>query len=311
MTKHELAREIYERLVQMNPKDFDAVKGLQNATATGAMADGGWQEADSYRDMIKDKGEAVALEQQSRMVRAEDMVQNLINEALAKAQQDPGNPIHRRELGKLYSQKGDFDNALKYLEELFAAEAGADPTLEKEINDIKGKRISTKIAERKAALAANPGNADAIQGEITALETELNHLQLADAERLVEKYPNDLMYRFELGILYMKTGNIQGAIEQLQKAVGQPQRRVASLNYLGQCFQMEGLHDLAVDQYVRAQEELPMMDGLKKEITYNLGSCYEAMGDAEKAITEFKKIAAVDFGYRDVRQKITRKPPAK
>ena len=134
---------------------------------------------------------------------------------------------------------------------------------------------------------------------------------MRDAEHLVEKYPNDLMYRFDLGALYMKTGNIQGAIEQFQRAVGQPQRRVASLNYLGQCFQLEGLHDLAIDQYTKAKEELPIMDGLKKDITYNLGSAYEAIGDVEKAIAEYKKIAAIVFTYRDVRQKITRKPPPK
>ncbi len=308
MGKHDLELEVYERLVQANPNDFDAQKGLKDATAHGAMAGGGWEEAGSYRDVMKDKEEAVVLEQQSRVVRAEDMVQNLINEALAKAQQEPDNPIHRRELGKLYGQKGDYETALSYLEKLFAAEAGGDPTLEKEINDIKAKVITTKITEKKAQLATNPANAAAIENEIAALDLQHSQLLMRDAERLVEKYPNDLMYRYDLGALYMKIGNIQGAIEQFQKAVSQPQRRVASLNYLGQCFQHEGLHDLAIDQYTKAIEELPIKDGLKKEITYNLAAAYEAIGDADKSITEYKKIAAVDFGYRDVRQKITRKP---
>jgi tetratricopeptide (TPR) repeat protein len=311
MRQFDLAREVFERLLQINPKDFAAQKGLQDATAAGAMAGGGWEDASSYRDVIKDKEEAVALEQQSRVVRAEDMIQNLINETLERARQDPNNPIHQRELGKLYAQKGDFDTAVQYLEALLASEAGADPTLETEINEIKCKRVSAQIAAKKKELTANPANAAAIENEIAALELELGKLQLADAERLVEKYPNDLMYRFDLGVLYMKIGNIAGAIEQFQRAVGQPQRRVASLNYLGQCFQQEGLLDLAVDQYLKAIEELPMMDSLKKEITYNLGTCYEQMGEQEKAIAEFKKIAAVDFGYRDVRQKITRKPPPK
>ena len=93
--------------------------------------------------------------------------------------------------------------------------------------------------------------------------------------------------------------------------VGQPQRRVASLNFLGQCFAHEGLHDLAIDQYIKAQAELPMMDGLKKDISYNLGNCLEQMGEIEKAVAEFKKIAAVDFAYKDIRQRITRKPPQK
>jgi tetratricopeptide (TPR) repeat protein len=119
------------------------------------------------------------------------------------------------------------------------------------------------------------------------------------------------MYRFELGVLYLKSGNVQGAVEQFQKSRGQPQRRVASLNYLGQCFQQMELHDLAIDQYNEAINELPTMDGLKKDLLYNLGCAYETLGEQDKAITEFKKIAAVDFGYRDVKDKIMRKPPKK
>ena len=308
MERHDLAREVYERLLQMNPNDFEAQKGLKDATAHGAMQGGGWEDqSTSFREKLKDEKEAVALEQQSKVVRAEDHVENLIQEVLGKAKHDPDNPIHQRELGKLYAQKGELDTALQYLEKLFAAESGADPTLEKEINDIKARKLQAHINERKTALAANPGNAAAIEAELATLDTQLSQLQLRDTERLVEKYPNDLMYRFDLGVLYMKTGNVAGAIEQFQRAVGQPQRRVASLNYLGQCFEHEGLHDLAIDQYVKAQEELPMMDGLKKDITYNLGDCYEKMGDVEKAIVEFKKIAAVDFGYKDIRQRIMRK----
>lgn len=307
MEKHDLEKEIYERLLQMNPNDFEAQQGLKDATAHSAMAGGGWEEASSYRDVMKDKEEAVALEQQSRVVRADDMVENLIQEALAKSRQEPDNPLHKRELGKLYAQKGNYEQALSYLEALFSAEAGSDPTLEKEINDIKAKMITAKITEKKSQLAADPGSA-AIKEDIARLDLEHSQLLMRDAEHLVEKYPNDLMYRYDLGALYMKTGNVQGAIEQFQKSVGQPQRRVASLNYLGQCFQHEGLHDLAIDQYVRAIEDLPMMDNLKKEITYNLASAYDAIGETEKAVAEFKKIAAVDFSYRDVRQKITRKP---
>jgi tetratricopeptide (TPR) repeat protein len=305
----EMARDTYERLLQLNPNDFEAQKGLKDATAHAAMASGGWEEAASYRDVIKDKEQAIALEQQSRVVRAEDVVENLIREKLAKLQQQPDNPVLQRELGRLYAQKNDFDTALRYLEAIHAREAGADPTLEHEIADIKVKRLEHQIAAKKNQLATNPANAAALEAEIAALEQQITKLRLAETERLVERYPNDLMYRYELGVLYMKTGNIQGAIEQFQKAVGQPQRRIASLNYLGQCFQQLGLYDLAVDQYSKAIAELPMMDNLKKEILYNLASTYEALGEHDKAVAEYKKIAAVDFGYRDVREKITRKPP--
>ncbi|MCX7886387.1 MAG: tetratricopeptide repeat protein [Verrucomicrobiae bacterium] len=310
VSRFDMARAVYDHILQINPADFEAQKGIKDASAHGAMKRGGWEQAVSYRDVIKDKEEAVALEQASRVVRAEDMIDNLIKENLAKLQNDPHNPVIRRELGKLYGQKGDYDRALEYLEALFQAEAGADPTLEKEITELREKRIADKIEAKKKQLEADPRNAT-LQAELKQLESEFAQMQLQDAIRLVEKYPNDLMYRYELGVLYMKTGNIQGAIEQFQRSVGQPQRRIASLNYLGQCFQQLGLHDLAVDQYLRALEDLPLMDGVKKEITYNLATAYEALGETEKAIAEYKKIAAVDFGYRDVRDKIARRPVTK
>jgi tetratricopeptide (TPR) repeat protein len=310
--QHEQARETYERILKVNPSDFEAQKRLKDATAHGAMAGGGWEEQDtSFRDKLKNEKESVALEQESRMVRAEDMVENLIREKLQALANDPDNPVIQRELGKLYVQKEKYEDALRYLEPLYAKEGGADPELEREIADVKVKRLQSAIDEKKKQLETNPANAAALGNEIATLQAELAQVKLADAERLIERYPNDLMYRFELGVLYMNAGNIQGAVEQFQKSVGQPQRRVASLNYLGQCFQQMGLHDLAIDQYNKAIEEIPTMDSLKKDLVYNLGCAYENIGEQEKAVAEFKKIAAVDFGFRDVRQKIVRKPEPK
>ena len=306
--RHAQARDIYERILKLHPNDFEAQKGVQDAVAHGAMQKGGWENAESYRDVIKDKDEAIALEQQSRVVRAEDMIENLIKENIEKLAKEPESAVIQRELGKLYGQKGDFDSALKYLEKIFNAEGGSDPSLEEEISEIRVNRIKARSEALKKQLADKPSRAAELEKQIADTEQEHDKLLLTNAERLVERYPNDLMYRYDLGALYVKIGNPQAAIEQFQKSVGQPQRRVASLNFLGQCFQQLGLHDLAADQYMKAAEELPSMDGLKKDILYNLGQTYEAIGQPEKAIAEYKKIAAVDFSFRDVREKITRKP---
>lgn len=310
--QHAEAREVFERLIQINPNDFEAQRGIKDSTATGAMAGGGWESQDtSFREKLKDKDESVALEQQSRMVRAEDMVENLINEKLAALTNDPESPVIQRELGKLYAQKDNFDESLKYLEALFSKEGGSDPSLEHEIAETKLKRLEWHINSKKKQLETNPANAAALQNEITQLQGELDKFKLSEAERLVERYPNDLMYRFELGSLYMKEGNIEGAVEQLQKSRNQPQRRISSLNLLGQCYQQMGLHDMAIDMYNDAIKEIPVMDGLKKELLYNLGSANEQIGEQEKAMAAFKEIAKVDFGFRDVREKIMRKVPPK
>src|SRR5882724_3719046 len=309
--QHEQARESYDRLLQINPNDFEAQKGAKDSTADGAMAGGGWEESStSFRDKLKDKDESAALEQQSRMVRAVDMLENLIKEKLEALAKEPESSVIQRELGKLYAQRDNYDEALRYLEALYAKEGGQDPSLEKEIGDTKIKRLEFKINGQRKELEKNPGD-PALTNDIAVLEAELDQLKLSEAERLVERYPNDLMYRYELGSLYMKIGDINKPVEQLQKARNQPQRRVASLNQLGQCYQQMGLPDMAVDTYNEAIAELPVMDGLKKDLLYNLGNAYELMGDQEKALAAYKEIAKVDFSYRDVREKIMRKSAPK
>ncbi len=305
---YDAARDIYERILELKPADFEAQKALKDVTASGAMHGGGWNEAESYRDIIKDKEEATTLEQESRMVRAEDMVDNLIREQLDKLRLAPDNPVIKRELGKLHAQKGDYDTALQYFDQLTASEGSVDAALEREISDIRAKRIDAAIAAKRKEREEHPANAATIDQEIAGLEQEAHDLRLAEAEGLVHRYPNDLMYRFDYAVLLMNSGQIQEAVEQFQKSVGQPQKRIASLNYLGQCFQQLGLHDLAVEQFSRAIEETPSMDNLKKDLIYNLGTAYESMNDHDKALAEFKKIAAVDYGFRDVREKIMRKP---
>src|SRR5215212_5354263 len=59
--------EIYNRITEINSRDAEAMRIAKNAAARGSMKTGGWTQAESYRDLIKDKELAVSLEQQNRM----------------------------------------------------------------------------------------------------------------------------------------------------------------------------------------------------------------------------------------------------
>src|SRR5205085_2688247 len=63
----EQAVEIYNKLSEIDPTDAEAMRLGKDAAARASMKTGGWTQAESYRDLIKDKGVAVSLEQQSRI----------------------------------------------------------------------------------------------------------------------------------------------------------------------------------------------------------------------------------------------------
>ena len=64
------------------------------------------------------------------------------------------------------------------------------------------------------------------------------------------------------------------------------------------------MNDLAAKTLSDAVAELVAMDSVKKDLLYNLGSVFEAMSEKDKAIECFKQIYEVDYGYRDVAQKL-------
>src|ERR1700719_2494617 len=59
--------EIYNRISEIDPLDAAALRLGKDASARASMRRGGWAQAESYRELIKDKDLAISLEQQGRM----------------------------------------------------------------------------------------------------------------------------------------------------------------------------------------------------------------------------------------------------
>src|SRR5436853_5378581 len=59
--------EIYNRITEIDPLDANALRLGKDASARASMTAGGWTQAESYRELIKDKEVAISLEQQGRM----------------------------------------------------------------------------------------------------------------------------------------------------------------------------------------------------------------------------------------------------
>jgi tetratricopeptide (TPR) repeat protein len=289
------ARTTYEELVRMKPNDSAFIKALKDVTALDTMQRGGWSEATSYRDVIKDTKEAVLLEQEKKAVKTDRDVDALILETIAKVEREPQNINYKRALADLYARADRLDDALAVLREAETITGGADPQIERSISSVRVQQFDRTARELEAA-------GDSAGAEAQRAEKEAFLLQ--DAEGRVRRYPNDLQFRYDLGVLYYERGRHTEAIQQFQLAHKNPQRRIRSLYYLALCFKHKGQMDIASEQLEKALSELHLMDDTKKDVLYELGVVYEARGNADKAAENFKEIYSVDIGYRDVAAKI-------
>ena len=129
-------------------------------------------------------------------------------------------------------------------------------------------------------------------------------LFLEEARKRVERNPTDLQLRFELGEILVSLGNYKDAISELQRARQNPNVRLRAMNLLGRCYTERKMFDLAANILSAAASELAQMDNIKKEIVYNLGLVYERMSQEEKSIECMKQIYEVDYGYRDVAERV-------
>jgi tetratricopeptide (TPR) repeat protein len=301
------AAVLYQRILAIAPNDLAAVKGAKDAAASSSMKSGGWEkEETTYRDLIKDKDQAVALEQQSRVVRSEEMIDNLLAELHAKAEAEPGIVDTARRIAELYEQKEDWENATSWFSYAASLTNNSDMALVRKASDLQIRQFDIAIDAREQFIAANPGTpeSDSYAAELETLKKQRAEIALEAARSRVEQNPTDLQLRFELGEILTDLGNWQEAIPELQKARQNPNVRMRAMSLLGQCFTARGMLDLAAKTLSDAVAELMVMDAVKKDVIYNLGLVYEKMGNAEKSVDCMKQIYEVDYGYRDVAKRV-------
>ena len=295
------AEKILADLSRSFPTDNELTAALKDLSARKTLDEGGYQAladgSGSYRDILKDKDEAVSLEQQNRQVKTEDVAERLINEYETRLKTEPKNLKLLRQLAELYTQKKQFDRALSYYEQIKSSGAGGDASLDRSIADTTVRKYDDQIAQLDPSA---PDYAD----KSARLQAEKQAYQLAECQKRAERFPTDLQIRFELGQLYFQTGNIPEAMKEFQKAAGNPHRRIQALSYLGQCFARRGINDLAATTLQDAIKEKAVFDDEKKELVYLLGCVYDKMAKREEAIAQFKLIYAVDVGYKDVAAKM-------
>lgn len=314
MAEADKAVHVYSKIVEINPADLVAVKRSKDAAASATMKQGGWETAKSYRDLIKDKDQARSLEEKSRTFKDVDMIDSQLGELYPQYEQQPENIDLVRRITLLWEQKqAQTDNAedlaqtIQWFGYLNGLLNGSDPTIARKYSDFQLKQtdVSIKALEDWFAQGGDQ-HPDAAQyrEQLDELKRQKAETMLEEAKRRVERNPTDLQLRYELGERLMQAGNTKDAIPELQKARNNPNVRLKAMNLLGQCFTDLNMMDMAVSQFKTAASEMLAMDGTKKEVLYKLGLVYEKMGNKEEYLNCMKEIYEVDYGYRDVAQRV-------
>ena len=295
------AEKIIMDMMRELPGDGDLRDALKDLSARKTLDEGGYGALEggggSYRDILKNKDEAVSLEQEKRVQKSEDVAERLIGEYETRLPNEPNNFKLVRSLAELYTQKRQFDRALELYDRVKQSDLGNDPSLDQAIANTVVRRFDFQLEQ------LNPFEPEQAP-QVEKIKAEKLAFQVADCQKRVEKYPTDLVLRFELGAFYFQAGKIGEAIAEFQKAQGNPHKRLLAMSYLAQCFAKRKMFDLAARTLQSAIKEKLVFDDEKKDLIYNLGCVFEAMGKKEEAVEQFKQIYETDISYKDVAAKV-------
>ena len=298
------AEKILVEAARNFPLDPEIAQAHKNLSARKTLGEGGYETLGdgkgqgSFRDALRNKAEAVSLEQENRVEKNEDVSARLIAEYEARLPNEPNNLKLLRSLAELYTQKKQFDRALGYYDRVKASElSGNDSALERAIAETRVRQME------HAATELNPFAPEHAE-EVAKIQADKLAFQLDACQKRVEKFPTDLAIRFEMGVLYLQAGKIGEAIQELQKAQNSPYKRIAAMNCLAQCFAKRKMFDLSAKTLQNAIKEKTLFDEEKKELIYNLGCVFESMGKKEESLEQLKQIYEVDISYKDVAAKV-------
>jgi tetratricopeptide (TPR) repeat protein len=240
------------------------------------------------------------------VVKSADEIEEQIALNYQKHEAEPTNPAHSKTIAQLFVQKNDYGSAVQWYEHAFEAGGRIDSSLEKVIGDLRLKKTEQELQELHHELVAqtHPELQAQTQAAIEQKKKELDGVRLFQAEARVRAQPNEGEFRYDLGEALYKIGEYKRATEELQQSLKQPSVRYKALNLMGLAFMKRGMLDFAVNRLTLAESELPVMDEVKKEISYNLGLVYELTKQPEKALDQWKKIYEVDMSYRDVATRV-------
>jgi tetratricopeptide (TPR) repeat protein len=290
---------------RLKPSDETITDELKNLTAEMTVAKGRYDQEGDFRKAIKDRDVQERLHSQDSIVKTRDYRQVAAEEARKALAEDPdlSKNIYNlaQALSELQNDEGE-NEAIELLEKTYRSKS--DFSYAQRAGQIRIKQLKRKLRKAKDALEGKGGD-EKRKARVSDLSARLNHTELEHYRQCVENYPTDLQARYEYGTRLVRNKQFDEAIPLFQEAQRDPRHKISAMDKIGLCFFMKGWFADAIDVFTQAIESYEIKDdGIAKELRYNLARSYEEQGDSEKALEIYRRIAQIDFAFRDVPQRV-------
>ncbi len=292
---------------ELKPDDLELADEYKRLSAEQTLSRGKYDQEVDFRESIKDRAAQEKLQAQQSIVKTEDYRLQAVEDARRALARNPDIPTNTVNLADALSDlQNDQDQreAIELLENAY--DRTKDFNFKQRAGLVRIKQAKRKMTEIRAALEANPGD-DNARAQLVELSAQFNDIELEHFRLCTENYPTELQFKYEYGIRLIRSKEFDEAIPLFQDVQKNPRLRIGAMDKIGLCFFMKGWYVDAIDVFTKAINMYNIKDdAIAKELQYNRARSYEQQGDMEKALESYRKIAQLDYGFKDVYQRIVK-----
>jgi tetratricopeptide (TPR) repeat protein len=298
------AIQCWEQVRKINPNDQDVSRKINALSAAGTIKRAGLDDAiDSRVNPAAEVDSAESLQAKLEKMKYEQLTPEakLIKEIVA----DPKAVHAYLHLADYYRQRGELEKSEKVLAKgikFNPDDAGLLSTYE----DTQIGRLKRAIDGQTQRVKEHPEDTGA-KVKLDELTAMYNKYEVQAYRRRVALYPEDANTHYQLGVILARTGAHDEAIAEFQQASSSPAHKVNARYQMGLSFEANNVLKLAERSYREALKAVEPEDTDNfKALHYQLGRVSEASGNSEAAAEHYHEVAAIDYSYRDVAQRLRR-----
>jgi tetratricopeptide (TPR) repeat protein len=296
----------WEQVKKLHPNDQDASRQINALSASGTIKRAGLQDSlDKHAHAAASPEPSESLDakldrlKQAQLTPEQRLVKEIVNDPHA---------VHAYiDLADIYRQHSDLDRAEKVLAKGLKAnpkEGGLMSVYE----DTQISRMKKARDSQSQRVQQYPEDTGA-KAKLDQLTEMLNKYEIAAYRRRVELHPEDAKLHLDLGTILSRVGDHDAAIAEFQHARSSPilAQKIQALHNLGLSFEANNAPKLAERNYKEAIKLLEPDDKVQfLALHYRLGRVAETLGNNEAAEEHYNEVAALDYGYLDVAERLKR-----
>lgn len=294
-----------ECALQLRPKDDALRDELRDLSASMTMEKGNYGKTEDFRGSIRNKEAQEKLHRQDYAVKTHEDKKQTVLAAQKKIKDGQITVVNILALADalfaLETSDGD-EEGVRVLRN--AHEQTKDFTFLKRLGEFRLKKLKQQMRQLKQQIAAESDN-EKLKNQFLQVQKQLDEVELEHYKKCQQNYPTDLRMKYEYGRCLVKSRQFDAAIPMLQESRKDPRLKVLSMDKMGVCFLLKGWLEDATEIFDEALKNCTnKSSAIAKDVRYNLARSYETRRLDQEALDTYRKLAQIDFSYKDVGQRI-------